>query len=66
MSRYEVTFSVPVEVVVEIEADDEETAADDAWQIAEDTLQVAAAPHGTNGAIHGSLDGVGADKVRAL
>lgn len=65
MTRYRVRFFVPTEVVVEIETDDEETAADDAWPIARDAMD-AAGVYRSGVAIFGDLDGIGAESVEEI
>lgn len=62
MSTYRVRFTVPMEVVVELEADDETDAADQAWEMGQQRLmEVAVFSNGVG--IFGDLDGVGDDEV---
>ena len=65
---YEVEFTLPMTVIVPIEARSEEEAADRAWEIAEAYVKDALSYRrtvsaGTVQAI-GTLDGVGADAVK--
>lgn len=65
MARYKVRFAVPMEVVVYVDADDEDAAADEAWGLARERLSEAAVYQ--NGvAIFGDVDGVGADDVEEV
>ncbi len=65
MPTYEVMFKVPVEVIVEIDVPDEDTASDQGWEIAEEYCQTLGVqvgdPRITH--VHGSLDGIGAHTV---
>jgi hypothetical protein len=63
--RYQVEFTTTISITVDIEADGEDSAADQAWQAAEDYLNTV---HGDNRTVraHASLDGIGADEVRAV
>jgi hypothetical protein len=63
MPKYEVRFSVPAEVIVTVEADDEDEAADMAWEAADEYAKTV---YGDQRRVRASmdLDGIGADTVR--
>jgi hypothetical protein len=62
MSTYRVRFSVSTEVVVELDAPDEETAEDRAHDMARDRLyEVAVYSNGVG--IFGDVDGIGSDET---
>lgn len=63
MPHYRVRFTVPAEIIVEIEADDEDTAADNAWTAAQDHLPSLAVADGRGVQVFVDLDGTGADRV---
>ncbi len=67
---YEVEFTLPVTVIVPIEARSEEEAADRAWETAEAYVKDALSYRQTvsAGAVRaaGTLDGIGADLVREV
>lgn len=64
MTRYRVTFSVPAEVVVTLDADSEDEAADQAWEAGQSHLQTLL-PGSTLPSVEVliDLDGIGADQV---
>lgn len=66
MPRYKVTFTVPAEVVVFIDAEDDDTAADTAWEYADEHLRTVAAPNAMDVSVLASLDGIGADNVEEV
>jgi hypothetical protein len=62
MSTYRVRFTVPAEVVVELDAPDEETAEDRAHDMARNRLsEVAAYSNGVG--VFGDVDGIGPDET---
>ena len=63
MPRYKVKFSVPAEVVVYLDEEDEDTAADVAWELAQQHLQTVSVPSALEVSVHADLDGIGADSV---
>ena len=66
MSTYQVTFDrVPLNLVVTVEADDEDAASDVAWKTAQEFLDTI---HGDNHGVQASadLDGIGADEVEPV
>lgn len=63
MSTYRVTFNkVPLNLVVTVEAEDEDTASDVAWETAQEFLGTI---HGDNHGVQAiaDLDGIGCDDV---
>jgi hypothetical protein len=63
MPQYRVRFLVPAEVIVEVEADDEDTAADEAWTAAQNHLPSLAVADGRGVQVFADLDGIGAEAV---
>lgn len=64
MRSYRVTFNVPAEVIVLLNAEDEECAADEAWERAQAHLQsTGMIDYTTHVSVNADLDGVGADEV---
>lgn len=66
-TTYEVTFTTAVEIVMTVEADDEEAAADKAHERAERYLDGIGASYSLGGfRIYGSLDGIDPHSVREV
>lgn len=64
MTHYEVRFHIPAEIIVRLDADDEEAAADAAWGLADQhTKSAAMDDYGSCVSVRIDLDGTAADEV---
>jgi hypothetical protein len=63
--RYRVTFQTTLNLVVDIDAEDEDEAADRAWELADRYTQTVLGDHDQVGA-EASLDGIGSDEVTEM
>jgi acyl-CoA hydrolase len=64
--RYLATFHTSIEVGVQIEADDEDSAADQAWEIAQAYLDNVAGDRAMHVTASANLDGIGAETVKEI
>lgn len=62
MSKFQVRFKVPVEVVVTLDASDDDDAADRAWVLADEYANTVLGDH-QSVRVDISMDGIGADEV---
>ncbi|HEY9494611.1 MAG TPA: hypothetical protein VIR15_07145 [Intrasporangium sp.] len=67
MTTYRVYFNTHIEVTVEGDWPDEDTAADLGWEVAEEYLRTLGVKTGDSRivSVDASLDGIGADNVEA-
>lgn len=63
MPRYEVRFNIPAEVIVRLDAEDEDYAADIAWELANEHTQTIAVESSQGVLATIDMDGHGADEV---
>ena len=68
MRTYRITHRTTIEVIVDINAEDEDYAADAAWKISEDYLNTLSTQTGDERiySVAASLDGIGADEVEEV
>jgi hypothetical protein len=68
MTKYRVGLGTRINLVVEIEAEDEEQAADEAWEHAEEYLRTVTGDSsgGRRVRADATLDGIGADEVEEV
>jgi len=62
MATFRLTYVAPLNLVVTIEADDEDDASDRAWEEAQEYLQTVYG-NGLHVTADGDLDGIGADEI---